>query len=175
MKRDYLFIPTEQLLLHFAKNIRQDIKIVAPGILNPEKIREWKEQGRLVKEEEPLQGYNWTRSYKPEPNRICESCDFGFDPGEETRGPFTVSFANEKADQKVHFHKRHAEIYFSEHPMGGYYRKSDESFEKNRTIDLPQGGAVIFGPNVVHFMELGGLTIVVEVPAVEDDLFKLER
>jgi hypothetical protein len=175
MMRDHLFIPIEQLLSHFATNIRQDIKIVAPNILDPKTVLEWKKLGRIVKEEEPLQGCNWTRSYKTEPNKICQSSDFSFELGEQIHGPFTISFANERANQKVHYHKHHTEVYFSEHQISGYYRKSDESFDKNESIDLPQGGTIIFGPNVVHFMELGGLTIVFEVPAVKDDLFPLDR
>jgi hypothetical protein len=34
---------------------------------------------------------------------------------------------------------------------------------------LPQGGAVLFGPEVVHKMNLGGLTIIIEVPSVFND------
>jgi hypothetical protein len=41
--------------------------------------------------------------------------------------------------------------------------------EKCRSLSLPQGGMFIFGTGVVHQVELGGMTVVLEVPSVSSD------
>jgi hypothetical protein len=42
---------------------------------------------------------------------------------------------------------------------------------ERQTVRLPSGGALVFGPGVVHRVTLGGLTFVMEVPAIEGDKF----
>ena len=64
-------------------------------------------------------------------------------------------------------HRRHAEIYFSEHSLEAEYRL--EGSDERGAFRLPEGGVLVFGAGVVHRVTLGGLTIVIEVPAVEGD------
>jgi exoribonuclease R len=173
MKRDVLFIPLEDLNRHFETNERQDIKIVAPSILTPEIFEMQSKKGKRLKPETPLVGNRWERSYKTTANKLCESSDFAFELPAETKGPFTISFANERAEQEEHYHKSHAELYFSEHRLSGYYRKvgdnGDTSFELNN------GGLALFQPNMVHYIELSGLTLILETPALERDRFIEEK
>ncbi len=165
MKRDILEIPLEEVKLHLQENERQDIKIVAPSILTQELFDILTKKGKKLKQEVPLDGNRWTHSNKTEANKLCESSDFKLD-GNAT---FTISFVNEKADQEEHYHKLHTEIYFSEHSIGGYYRRVGNSDRFH--IDLTKGGLVLFGPNIVHYMELSGLTLVLELPAVDRDRY----
>jgi len=169
MKRDLLIIPLEELTRHFETNERQDIKVVAPSILTPELFEMLTKKGKRLKPEEPLKGNRWESSYKPEPNKLCESSDFIFEIPAETKGPFTISFANEKAVQEEHYHKYHTEIYFSEHRINGYFRKYSEDIEKAVDFELRNGGLVLFQPNIIHYVELSGLTLILETPALEKD------
>lgn len=129
MKREVLIIPLEELTRHFETNERQDIKIVAPSILTHELYEILTKKGKRLKPELPLNGNRWKRSYKTEANKLCESSDFVFELPAETKGPFTISFANEKAEQEEHYHKYHTEIYFSDHRISGYYRILGENTE----------------------------------------------
>jgi hypothetical protein len=169
MKRDMLIIPLEELTRHFETNERQDIKIVAPSILIHELYETLIKKGKRLKPEVHLSGNRWERSYKTKANKICESSDFVFELPSETKGPFTISFANEKAEQEEHYHKYHAEIYFSEHRISGYYRKLSEDTEY--PLELSNGGLVLFQPNVIHYIELSGLTLILETPALEIDRY----
>lgn len=168
MKRDVLFIPIEDLKRHFETNERQDIKIVAPSILTPEIFEMLSKKGKRLKPETHLIGDRWERSYKTKPNKVCEASDFSSEAPEGTKGPLTISFANERAEQEEHYHKLHTEIYFSEHRMSGYYHKVggvDIPFE------LDHGGLALFQPYMVHYVELSGLTLILEAPALEKDRF----
>lgn len=173
MKRDMLIIPLEELTRHFGTNERQDIKVVAPSILTRELYEILTQKGKRLKSEVQLNGDRWTKSYKTKPNKLCESSDFAFEISAETKGPFTISFANEKAEQEEHYHKYHAEIYFSEHRISGYYRKLGENTEC--PFELSNGGLVLFQPNVIHYVELGGLTLILETPALDKDRFVEEN
>jgi len=170
MKRRILVIKKDEILKHFQENKRQDIKIIPPEILTEELFNFLKSKGKDVKPEQPLKSYEWIHSRNNEPNNICESTDF---IDERllyiARGPFAISFANEKALQDEHYHKEHWEIYFSEYPMSVEYKFISEQNRKKTT--LPQGGAILFGPEVVHKMNLGGLTIIIEVPSASNDKF----
>jgi len=171
MKRSVLEIPLEEIKLQFETNIRQDIKVVAPSILSPELFEKLSKKG--IKRENPLTGSRWNRSFKTKPNNICEAKDFDYDSNISKKGPFTISFANEKAEQEEHYHKQHTEIYYSEHPIKGSYKILDNSKETSEeiSIELNQGGAIVFNPNVLHYIELSGLCFVIEIPAVENDRF----
>ncbi len=173
MKRYVLIIPLEELSRYFETNERQDIKIVAPSILTPELHELLTKKGKRLKPEIQLNGTRWKKSFKTKPNRLCESSDFAFEMPAETKGPFTISFANERAEQEEHYHKYHAEIYFSEHRIGGYYRILGEDTE--HPVELREGGLVLFQPNVVHYIELNGLTLILEAPALEKDRFVEEK
>ncbi|MBI4317281.1 MAG: hypothetical protein HY675_02225 [Chloroflexi bacterium] len=166
--RRVLFIPKEEIHGHFAKNARQDMKVVAPNRLTDKLFEALKARGKEVKAERPLTGDVWKHSDVDEPNDLTESKDFvdGSLP-QYAAGPFAVAFANERAGQDEHYHTKHLEIYFSEHPLTAEYRYLGD--QETKTICLEQGGALVFGPDVVHRVRLGGLTIVVEVPAVADD------
>ena len=162
-----LAIPLEEVREHLARNTRQDVKIVAPEILAGELIAKLKTASRLLKPEQPVEGIEWRQSASDAPNRLCESREFAPGLAEETLGPFALCFANEKGPQDAHYHPHHLEIYFSEYPLEAEYR-SDANAPIER-LKLVKGGALIFAAGVPHRVRLGGLTMVIEIPAVVDD------
>lgn len=168
MRRNCLFIPLEEIKNQFKENTRQDVKIVAPEILSEQLFNMLTRKGKMLKMEKPLAAEKWTYSKKNRPNFICKSSDFSInsDPG-LNQGPFAISFANENAEQDYHYHEKHWEIYFSEHPISAFFKIVDDS--DNHSINLKNGGAIIFGPNVVHKMKLSGLTIIIECPSIAND------
>ncbi len=89
------------------------------------------------------------------------------DSAEDALGPFALCFANEKGEQDAHYHPHHLEVYFSEHPLEAEYRTDANS--PIERVKLENGGALIFAAGVVHRARLGGLTVVIEIPAVKDD------
>jgi hypothetical protein len=165
--RKVLAIPLEEVSEHFALNARQDVKIVAPEILAGELIAKLKAGGRLVKSEQPLEGVEWRHSAGDAPNALCESREFAAGLADETLGPFALCFANENGAQDAHYHPHHLEIYFSEHPLEAEFR-SDANSPIER-VKLENGGVLIFAAGVVHRARLGGMTVVIEIPAVKDD------
>ena len=170
MKRKILVIKKDEILKQFKTNKRKDIKVIAPEILTDKKFKLLKSKGKDVKLEQPLKGTEWVHSKSDKPNHICESIDF-IDKNllYFTRGPFAISFANKKAEQESHYHKQHWEIYFSGCKMSAEYKFLGK--QDTKKVELPKGGAVLFGPEVVHKMKLGGLTIIIEVPSVLNDKF----
>jgi hypothetical protein len=168
MKRRVLFVGKDEILNFFNTNDRQDIKVVAPEILSEEMFKRLQSKGRQVKREKILAGEKWLHTKNEEENYICESTDFidekilNF-----SHGPFAISFANEKAAQNEHFHKRHWEIYFSEHSIKSKYKFTEK--DEIKSIELANGGAILFGPEVIHKMTLGGITIIIEVGSVPGD------
>ena len=165
--RKVLAIPWEEVSEHFALNSRQDVKIVAPEILAGELIAKLKAAGRILKPEQPLDGIEWRHSASGAANVLCESREFLSGLAEETLGPFALCFANEKGPQDAHYHPRHLEIYISEHPLEAEYR-SDAGSPIER-LKLTKGGVLVFAAGVVHRARLGGLTVVIEIPAMKDD------
>lgn len=162
-----LAIPLEEVREHLALNSRQDVKIVAPEILAGELVAKLKAAGRAVKPEQPVEGGTWRHSAGDAPNALCESSDFAAELADETSGPFALCFANEKGPQDAHHHPHHLEIYFSEHLLEAEYRiDADSPIER---VMLEKGGVLIFAAGVVHRARLGGLTMVIEIPAVKDD------
>lgn len=166
--RKVLAIPLDELYKHFETNTRQDVKIIIPEMLTSKLYNLLREKGEDIKPEQTLEGRYWEHSPQDEPNRVCESINF-IDPGmpQYAQGPFALAFANEKAVQDVHYHARHWEIYCSEKALGATFRYLEDT--KCRSVSLPQGGVIIIGPNVVHRVELDGMTMVVEVPSVSAD------
>ncbi|MGA2986347.1 MAG: hypothetical protein ABSG32_21305 [Terriglobia bacterium] len=162
-----LAIPREEVFEHFARNSRQDVKIVAPEILAAELIAKLKAAGRVLKPEQSLEGVGWRHAASDAPNALCESCEFAGGLAEEACGPFALCFGNEKAEQDAHYHPHHLEIYFSEHPLEAEYRIDTNSPVER--VQLAKGGVLIFAAGVVHRARLGGLTVVIEIPAVKDD------
>ena len=167
MKRHVLFVPLEEIRRHLGTNERQDIKVVAPSILMGALYEILKKKGKQLKTEISLEGNIWKRSYKTTANNLCESADFAFETQGEAKGPFAISFANDRAEQEEHYHKHHTEIYFSEHRISGYYRNVNE--KRLNQFDLRDGGIVLFQPYVMHYIELGGLTLIIETPSFEND------
>ena len=165
--RKVLAIPLEEVREHFALNSRQDVKIVAPEILAGELIAKLKATGRVLKPEQLLEGARWQHSTSDAPNWLCESSEFAPGLAEETRGPFALCFANEKGPQDAHYHPHHLEIYFSEHPLEAEYRNDANS--PIERVMLAKGGVLVFAAGVVHRARLGGMTVVIEIPAVKDD------
>jgi hypothetical protein len=165
--RKGLAVPLEEVREQFARNARQDVKIVAPEILAGELIAKLKAVGRLLKPAQPLEDVEWRHSTGDAANALCESREFAAGLVEETLGPFALCFANEKGPQDAHSHPRHLEIYFSEHPLEAQYR-----IDANAPIEhlkLAKGGAFVFAAGVAPRVRLGGLTVVIDIPAVTDD------
>ena len=165
--RKVLAIPFEEVVKHFAVNSRQDVKVVAPEILAGDLIAKLQAAGRVLKAEQPLEGNEWRHSASDAPNGLCESREFAGGLAEETSGPFALCFANEKGPQDAHYHPHHLEVYFSEHPLEAEYRNGANSSVER--VKLEKGGVLIFAAGVVHRARLGGLTMVIEIPAVKDD------
>ena len=168
--RHVLAIPLEEVRRHFEVNERQSLKIVAPARLGEALFKQLHEQGVSPKPETPLAGDRWRHAAAAEANAICRSGEFGDFAAAPNTGGFTISFGNEYAAQGEHVHRRHAEIYFSEHALRAEYRVEADPAQQG-VLDLPHGGALVFAPGVVHCVTLGGLTIVIEVPAIEGDKF----
>jgi hypothetical protein len=160
-----LAIPLEEVREHFALNFRQDVKIVAPEILAAELIAKLKAAGKLLKPEQPLEGATWRHSARDSANALCESREFAAGLANETLGPFALCFANEKGPQDAHYHPHHLEIYFSEHPLEAEYRIDAGSPVEH--VKLEKGGALVFAAGVVHRTSLGGMTVVIEIPAIK--------
>ncbi len=168
MKRTVLFIPKSELLEHFRKNSRQDIKVVTPAIMTKVLATKLRERGKDVKEEVPFEEICWTHSSAKEPNKICESIDLTDESIKPVAvGPVAVSFANFGSVETFHYHNEHWEVYFSEYKLAAEYRFPQKLLIEKKTMD--EGGAVVFGPGVAHRMEIHGLTIILEVPAVPKD------
>ncbi len=166
--RKVLAIPLNEVYAQFAENVRQDIKVIVPEILTSRVYTLLQGRGEDAKPEQPLIGRYWEHAAPHEPNRICESSEF-INQGlpQYAQGPFALSFANEKAAQDSHYHLRHWEVYYSESPISVEFRYLEET--RCRELSLPQGGVMILGPEVVHHIHLGGMTLVIEVPAVSSD------
>ena len=170
--RKVLAIPLEEVAQHLALNTRQDVKIVAPEILAGELIAKLTAAGRLLKPERLLEGETWKHSAGDAPNALCESHDFSTGIIPETSGPFALCFGNEKGAQDAHYHPHHLEIYFSEHPLDAEYRLDANS--PIERVRLEKGGVLIFSAGVIHRARLGGLTMVIEIPAMKDDKVVVE-
>jgi len=82
-------------------------------------------------------------------------------------GPFAISAANERRSQDCHVHHAHGEIYVSTSPMRAEYHSLEDS--EIHSVVLEHGGVMVFAPGVVHKVTLGGLTIIVEAPALIGD------
>ena len=158
--RHVLAIPLDEVRRHFELNERQSLKVVAPARLGAEMMARLR-----AKPEGPLDGDRWRHSTADQANLLSESGEFAC--RQEGGGGFTISFGNERGEQETHVHRRHAEIYFSEHSLEAEYRL--EGSDERGAFRLPEGGVLVFGAGVVHRVTLGGLTIVIEVPAVEGD------
>ena len=165
--RKVLAIPLEEVLEHLALNVRQDVKIVAPEILAGGLIAKLKAIGRVLKPEQLLEGIRWRHSASNAPNELCESHEFATGLIEEAAGPFALCFGNEKGAQDAHYHPHHLEIYFSEHPLDAEFRIDTNSPVER--VRLAKGGVLVFAAGVIHRARLGGLTVVIEIPAVKDD------
>ena len=170
--RQVLAIPLEEVAQHFALNTRQDVKIVAPEILAGELIAKLTATGRVLKPEQLLKGDRWQHSAGNAPNDLCQSHEFSAGITHETSGPFALCFGNEKGAQDAHYHPHHLEIYFSEHPLEAAYRLDANS--PIERVRLEKGGVLIFPAGVVHRARLGGLTVVIEIPAMKDDKVVVE-
>ena len=168
--RHVLAIPLEEVRRHFEVNERQSLKILAPARLGEALLERLRAHGVNPKPETPLAGDRWRHAAADEANAVCESGEFGDFAVAPNAGGFTISFGNQHAAQEEHVHRRHAEIYFSEHPLRAEYRvEADPAL--NGVLDLPHGGALVFAAGVVHRVTMGGLTIVIEAPAMEEDKF----
>jgi hypothetical protein len=165
--RRVLAIPLDEVAEHFAQNSRQDVKVVAPEILAGELIAKLQAAGKVVKLEQLLEGARWQHSASDAPNWLCESSEFSAGLAEESLGPFALCFANEKGPQDAHYHPHHLEVYFSELPLEAEYRNDANS--PIERVMLAKGGVLVFAAGVVHRARLGGMTGVIEIPAVKDD------
>jgi len=172
VKRRVLFIPLEEIEAHLAENSRQDVKLVVSEIMTDELAARLKARGKVVKQERALGEPFWKHSAATDPNFVCEARDLvDILLPQYANGPLTVALANERAEQDRHYHGRHWELYFSEHPIHARYRFLGDS-EDQPPAELDKGGLALFGPEVIHEVKLGGLTLVIEVPAVARDRYK---
>lgn len=175
MSRQFLFIPKSELLKQFEENKRKDLKVVVPEILTESIRRILRVRGKDPKPnadiaEIILEGNVWSHSKENEPNKICESRDFtDYDTRYSPIGDFTISFAYPGSLEERHFHSRHIEIYYSEFGLGGIYRQKDDNNWKDIPDVMKSGGVIVFGAKVAHKMDIEGLTIIIEVPAVPGD------
>jgi len=165
--RRVLAIPLEEVSEHFALNMRQDVKVVAPEILAGELITKLKATGKFLKPEQLLDGTRWQHSASDAPNALCESREFSTGLTREVAGPFALCFGNEKGAQDAHYHPHHLEIYVSEHALEAEFRIDTNSPVER--VRLDKGGVLVFATGVIHRARLGGLTVVIEIPAVKDD------
>jgi hypothetical protein len=165
--RKVLAIPLEEVREHWAANSRQDVKIVAPEMLSAELSARLLAAGRTAKFESPVESREWHHSASDAPNVLCESRDFAAGLAEKDAGPFALCFANEKGPQDAHYHPHHLEIYYSEYPLEAEYRTEPDSPVER--IRLEHGGVLVFAAGVVHRARLGGLTVILEIPAVKND------
>jgi len=167
-KRMVLFIPNSELREYFRNNTRQDLKVVTPAIMTEALAAKLQRRRKETKTEVPLNGVWWTHSSAKEPNKICEALDFTDESISSAKtGPVAISFANVGSIETFHRHKEHWEVYFSEQKLGVQYRLPGEQQVETKTMD--EGGAVLFAPGVAHRMEIHGLTMVLELPAVKGD------
>lgn len=174
--RRVLAIPLDEIRLHFERNTRQDLKIVAPELISAETVAALLRQGKAAKREAilpPESASDYWRHSEPEnPNLVCLAADYDAHlDAHSDEGPFAISFANTGAKQDEHFHKRHLEIYFSEHAIGADFSEVDGTHRGS--IDLEGGGAIVFAPGILHKARLSGLTFVLEIPAVSNDKFSV--
>jgi hypothetical protein len=168
MTRDVLVVPLEEIQRQFDSNERQDVKIVASERLTDVNCDELQKSGKRLKFERPVAGDRWVHSLSNEPNLVCESSEFAREADSASvAGPFALSAGNERRGQDWHVHQRHGEIYFSTHPIRAEYRSIHDS--QLRSVVLEHGGVLIFAPGVAHWVSLGGLTIIVEIPGVVGD------
>jgi hypothetical protein len=168
LKRAVLFIPNTELREHFSKNSRQDIKVVTPAVITEALAAKLRKRGKDTKMEIPLDGACWTHSPAEEPNKICESIDFTDVPIVfDKAGPVAISFANAESVESFHCHKKHWEVYFSEKKLSVKYKLPGE--QNIETMTMNEGGAVLFAPSVLHKMDINGLAIVLEMPAIKGD------
>ena len=168
MERKVLVIPIDEIEKHLGANKRQDVKVVAPSLLSEDLYEFLRKKDKSPKREEPLKGETWEHSAEGQSNRVCEASDFADDAlPQYAKGPVAISFANERATQDKHYHERHLELYYSEHAISAEYKIAKDSPWK--TVELQRGGVILFAPDVVHLVNLGGLTIVIEMPAIDND------
>jgi len=168
IKRKVLFIPNSELREHIRNNSRQDIKIVASAIMTEKLAAKLQRRGKDTKKEVPLDDMWWTHSSEKEPNKICEAIDFTKKSiALAEKGPVAISFADVGSVETLHYHKKHWEVYFSEHKIGAQYKLPGKEQLETRTMD--KGGAILFAPGVIHRMDIHGLTIVLEMPAIKGD------
>jgi hypothetical protein len=168
--RDFLAIPIEEIKAQFKQNERQDVKIITPSLLTEAIISKLGEKGKEKKAESKLEGETYKHSAQNEENLICLSSDFAhMCQAIKPDGPFSFAFANEKAEQDSHYHENRFEIYYSESQIHADYRHVNE--KEKKSICLEHGGAIIFGPNIIHKVNLSGLTMVLEIPSIKNDKY----
>jgi len=168
VERTVLFIPNSELHKHFHKNKRRDVKVVTPAVLTEELAEKLKKRGKKPKKEVPLEGIQWTHSSANKPNYICESIDFAMKSWMHRGiGPVAISFATDESVETFHHHKKHWEIYFSDHKLSAEYKLPGTKMIETKTMD--DGGTILFAPGVSHRIKIHGLTIVLEMPGIKGD------
>jgi len=152
------------------ENSRQDLKLVTAEILSYDLFKVLKAKGKDLKMEEPLLGALWRHSGPDHPNNVAPSGDF-IEPDipQYAHGPFAISFATEQSIQDDHYHNQHLEIIFCSGRMTIEYRLLEDT--KIETLTLENGGLFIVGPKIVHRLQLGGLTALIEIPSLARDKY----
>jgi hypothetical protein len=172
MKRKVLAIPREEIEAHFAENSRQDLKMVNAEILSYDLFKVLKARGKDLKMEEPLLGMIWSHSGPDQPNKVCAAGDFAdLQLPQYASGPFGISIASATSVQDEHYHKQHLEIVVSNEPLSIEFR--DFGGTQCERISLPRGGLLVTTPNIVHKLEVTGLTFLIELPAMARDKYDI--
>jgi len=161
-----LAIPADEIHSQFAANPRQDVKIIVPELLSAARKKFLESMGRRIKPERQMTGPFWRHSPETETNRVMTADMLPWTSG-QSAGPFSMGFANERAVQVTHFHRHQTEIFYSAHPVSADYRHLNAS--DIQQASLPEGGALIVFPEVIHRVRLGGVTLIIGIPAVSDD------
>ena len=170
MKRNVLAIPRDEIEAHFAENSRQDVKIVNAEILSYDLFKVLKAKGKDLKMEERLGGMVWSHSTPELPNKVCPAGEFAdLQLPQYAHGPFGLSMASGKSMQDEHFHKQHLEICVSNEALSVEFRSVDET--TCETISMPKGGILVMPPNMIHRLDVTGLAVLIELPALARDKY----
>jgi len=161
-----LAIPLGEIAAQFSANTRQDVKIIVPLLLGEAQRAFLEKTGRTPKPEIVSRETLWRHAGPEAPNRVYPADGL---PADTPRGkaPFSLGFANENTPQLAHYHRQQTELFYSEHLLSVRYRHHQATTVSS--ADLPDGGALICFPGVVHHIRLTGLTLVLGLPAVSDD------
>ena len=167
MKR-VLAIPLEEVREHFALNSRQDVKMVAPEILAGELIAKLKAAGQAAETGATARGRR--SGGTPRATLLMRCVNHANLPPDSPRNRPAPSRSASPMKRARRTRTIIRIIWKSTFPNIRWKRNT--ACDANSPIErvkLEKGGALIFAAGVVHRARLGGMTVVIEIPAVKDD------